>query len=108
MRIFLASVFFFSIHNSSIDLSFVELKLKTESFRTSYLTIRLITGRDGSRLVTRNHEGRPFASLRRHVPSTPMLAVDAELSFRWRARIVAAPACVHFFYQSVSIACLIS
>lgn len=75
--------------------------------QSSYLTVRLITGPDGSWLVARNHKGRPFTSLRRHVPSTPMLAIDAEFSLRWRARIVAAPACVHFFFhQSVNIACL--
>lgn len=60
---------------------------------TTHLAIGLVT-RNRRRLIP--YKG-PFTPLRRHVPSTSMLPVHAELPFRRGARIVAAPACVHFF-----------
>lgn len=73
-------------------------KLQKEN---NYLPINLIAGNRGG-LIAGDHKGSSFTTLRRHVPSTPMFTIDAQLSFRRGARIVAAPACVHVFRRLVS------
>lgn len=66
------------------------------------LSVWLIT-RHGNGLtdVPWNHKCGSFTTLTWHVTSTAMLIVQTSiLSLRWRAGIVAAPACVHRFIQA--------
>lgn len=61
---------------------------------STHLAIGLVAGNGGG--LVADHEGGSFAALRRHVPSTSMLPVDAELPvLRWTGGMMAAPACVH-------------